>query len=116
MKMYFLLFLITGFPMLLMAQQAEYQTLFIPQTVTYNGSPDPNECWESVDQGILVQVGEQQLFFLLPAGVFERLKNQLVNQQVLVEVVYFDERTDESGASGSVLKITHQGVVVFPAN
>lgn len=95
------------------AQTAEFKTIFHPQTITYNGSDNPSECWESVDQGVLINIGVSKRFFLLPAKQFESLKVKLTNQEVLIEVIYFDEPTKDSFAYGNVIKITWNGEIVF---
>ncbi|MBK9590626.1 MAG: hypothetical protein IPO32_03665 [Crocinitomicaceae bacterium] len=95
------------------AQPIEFKTVFQPETITYNGSDNPNECWESVDQGVLINVAGHNRFFLLPAQGYELLKNKLANQEVLIEVIYFDEPTQDSHASGNVTKITFNGEIVF---
>jgi hypothetical protein len=95
------------------AQPSEFKTVFQPQTITYNGSDNPNECWESVEQGILIDINGYDHFFLLPASEYEILKTRLTNQEVLVEVIYFDEPTEDSHAYGNVIKISYNGEVVF---
>jgi hypothetical protein len=95
------------------AQTAEFKTIFHPQTITYNGSDNPSECWESVDQGVLINIGASKRFFLLPANQFESLKAKLTNEEVWIEVIYFDEPTDDSYAFGNVTKIIWKGEIVF---
>jgi len=95
------------------AQPSEFKTVFRPQTITYNGSDNPNECWESVDHGIMININGYNQFFLLPARAYKILKTKLAEQEVLIEVIYFDEPTTESYAFGNVTKITFNGEVVF---
>jgi hypothetical protein len=95
------------------AQPIEFKTVFQPQTITYNGSDNRNECWESVDHGVLINVAGYNRFFLLPARNYELLKNKLTNQEVFIEVIYFDEPTQDSHASGNVIKIIFNGEIVF---
>lgn len=95
------------------AQPTEFKTLFRPQLITYNGSDNPNECWESVDCGILINIGGYDHFFLLPTALYESLKNKLTNQEVVIEVIYFDEPTEDSYAFGNVTKITWKGETIF---
>ncbi len=95
------------------AQSVEFKTVFQPQTITYNGSDNPNECWESVDHGIMININGYNQFFILPARVCEILKTKLADQEVLIEVIYFDEPTTGSHALGNVTKITFNGEIVF---
>lgn len=96
------------------SQTAQYKTVFNPETVTYNGSDNPNECWESVEQGILIEVDGITYFFTMYARGFESLCEQLKGQEVVVDVIHSEESDYGSGADGSVQKITLNGVVVYP--
>lgn len=90
-------------------------TKFVPQTYTYNSSPDPNECWESVSHGIIIKTDKVRGFFSIPYLKLEELKKVIGTNEVVVEVIYFDEYDRESGESGNVLKITMNGKLIFDA-
>src|SRR5688572_8726003 len=96
------------------SQTAQYKTVFKPETITYNGSDNPNECMESVEQGILIVVDGTTYFFAMHPGGFESLCEQLKGQEVVVDVIYYEESDYGSGADGAVQKITWNGVVVYP--
>jgi len=95
-------------------QTVLFKTKFVPHEVTYNGSPNPNECWESVDSGILVESSGSTFFLLLPASDFERLRQMLTTEEIVVEAILDEESSSDSGARGGVVKITLNGVVIFP--
>lgn len=90
-----------------------YNVPFTPHSVTYNGSPNPNECWESVDWGILVPNGKTKHFFTLPNGRLDELKKQIGDERVDIEVIYFDEPVYGSGANGNVVKIVWKEEVLY---
>jgi hypothetical protein len=90
-----------------------YYTKFIPETVTYNGSDNPNECWESVDWGIRIKTDKCDSFFNMDYKNIERIKKQIGDAEVQIEVIYYDKTYDKSGAVGSILKITFANEVVY---
>jgi hypothetical protein len=92
-----------------------FTTKFKPQTITYNGSPNPNECWESVAHGIEIWSGKAGGFFTMPRGKMDELKTIIDTNEVIIEVVYYEEPYDDSGEDGSVLKITMNGKVIYNA-
>lgn len=91
------------------------KTKFKPQTYTYNASPNPNECWEAVSHGILIKTEKVNGFFSMPFLKLEELKKMIDTNEVVVEVIYFDERIEESGEDGNVLNITMNGKVIYDA-
>ncbi|HYG49526.1 MAG TPA: hypothetical protein VD905_01435 [Flavobacteriales bacterium] len=101
---YSVLLILVFISMVLQAQEkrATYATKFIPYHITYNGSDDPNECWESVAYGIVVN----REYFSLPFNALEELKTKMGDAEITVEVVYYEEPYENSGEVGSVLKIT----------
>ncbi len=90
-----------------------YSTKFQPETVGFNGSPDPNECWDSVAWGIKIKTENGYSFFNMGFNEIERLKPIIKNSKVQIEVNYYSEPLDGSGAVGSVLKITLKGEVIY---
>ena len=98
----------------LMGQHKEvYSAKFESHSVTYNGSPNPNECWESVANGIIIKTEKEIGFFTMPNNVMESLKKKIGDAEVLIEVIYYEEPLEESGALGGVQKITLKGEVLF---
>jgi len=90
-----------------------YLSEFHPEPVTYNGSPNPNECWESVAWGIKIKTTKGSAFFLIGYQAFEKLKEIIGDAKVEIEVMYFDEPDFGSGAVGCVSKIVSDGKVLF---
>ena len=90
-------------------------TRFVPHQVTYNGSLNLNECWESVANGILIETKEVKGFFSLPNKVVDELERKIGDAKVFVEVLYYDEPEEGSGLTGQVKKITLKGEVLFDA-
>lgn len=90
-------------------------TKFVPQTYTYNASPNPNECWEAVSHGILIKADKVGGFFSIPYLKLQELKKVIDTNEVVVEVVYFEEHSYDSGEDGNVLKITLNGTVIYDA-
>lgn len=89
-----------------------YTSVFVPYSVTYNGSDNPNECWESVAQGVLIKEGTTQHFFYLPYGVMDSLQQTAGTSELIFEVVFY-EPLDASGLDGSVIRITQNGTVLY---
>jgi hypothetical protein len=90
-----------------------YSTKFIPESVTYNGSDDPNECWESVDYGIIIKVENSSLFFNMEYRDLEILKEKIGDTEVQVEVIYYDEPTSGSYSVGKVVKVSLNEEIIF---
>jgi hypothetical protein len=90
-----------------------YVTKFHPESVTYNGSPNPNECWESVAWGITIKIKKNNSFFLISYEAFEQLKEKIGESKVEIEVAFYDEPVDGSGAVGCVTKIVLDGKVLY---
>jgi len=114
-KKLFLLFIFSGFLFSNLNAQSSttFTTKFIPHSVTYNGSDKPSQCWESVAWGILIEDGERTYFFSLPSQDLESLKETIGDQEITVEVIFYEEYDAESGEDGNVVLITLNGVVVF---
>jgi hypothetical protein len=90
-----------------------YTSKFLPESVTYNGSPNPNECWESVAWGIRIKTEKGKPFFSISYQAFENLKEKIGDKEVQIEVVYYNEPSDDSGAVGYVKKIIFKGEVIY---
>jgi hypothetical protein len=90
-----------------------YSTKFIPETVTFNGSDNPNECWESVACGITIKTGKNNSFFELDFSHTEKLKKLIGEAKVQIEVIYYNEIEVKTGAVGRVSKITFQNGVIY---
>ena len=90
-----------------------FKSKFLPTEVTYNGSPNPNECWESVASGINIKVGKTVSFFSMAYQEIERLKEIIGNAEVQIEVIYYNEPEDGSGAKGEVKIITLNDKLIF---
>lgn len=93
-----------------------YTTQFVPETITYNGSPNPNECWESVATGILIKDGASVFFFSIPEKEIEKLKQKIRKGEIIVECIFYEEPYENSGEAGVVLKITFNGEVIYTNN
>ena len=116
MKPIFTLFIILTFARAYAQEKTSVcTTKFVPKTYTYNSSPNPNECWEAVSHGILIKTKTVQGFFSFPHLLTEELKKIIDTNEVVVEVVYFDEHVDDSEEDGSVLKITMNGLILYDA-
>lgn len=89
-----------------------FTSKFVSQNVTYNASPNPNECWEAVEWGIKIKDGKHESFFTLNYQEIEKLKSKIGEEDVQIAVVYYDEAS-EGGATGMVSKITLKGEVLF---
>lgn len=102
----------------LMAQTGikTYTTEFTPHSVTYNASDNPNECLESVAWGILIKDKKNTFFFSLPFSDLENLKTMIGNNEVIVEVIFYEERAHDSDEDGNVTKITLNGTIIFDGN
>lgn len=87
-----------------------YTTKFQPRHVTYNASDNPNECWEAVAWGIEI---ESKGFFSLEYQAIEKLKVRIGDEEVQVEVIYYDEPIEGSYEVGLVTKITLKGEVIY---
>jgi hypothetical protein len=109
----FLLFLLSSFAGFAQERTKTYVSVFVPYSVTYNGSDNPNECWESVSHGVLINDGKAQHFFYLPFEVIEPIQLQAGNNELIFEVVFSDEPRDNSGLDGSVVRITQNGAVLY---
>lgn len=99
-----------------MAQEEVYTTCYEPYSITYNSSDRPGVCMESVDFGVLVYVGSRRLFFTLPAKTYFELLPLVSDQDVRLEVIYYDALSSGIMAAGSVVKITFRDTVVFSQN
>ena len=84
-----------------------------PHSVTYNGSNNPNECWESVAWGIEIETEKVKGFFSLEYRVIEKLKPIIGDQEIEVEVSYYDELFESSGEIGNVVKIKLKGDIIY---
>lgn len=92
-----------------------FTSTFIVHSVTYNGSDNPNECWESVAWGILIEDGKNTYFFSMPYQELMALKEKIGDAEVLVEVRFYQESDSDTGEDGGVKKITMNGEVLFGA-
>jgi len=90
-----------------------YLSEFHPESVTYNGSPNPNECWESVAWGIKIKTEKGSAFFLIGYQAFEELKEKIGDAKVEIEVMYLGEPDFGNGAVGFVTKIVSDGKVLY---
>ena len=90
-----------------------YTSKLQPESVTYNGSPNPNECLESVEWGITIKTEKASSFFLMEYEEIEKLKEKIGDAEVLIEVVYYNEPHDVSNAVGRVVKITLKDEVLY---
>jgi hypothetical protein len=90
-----------------------FHSPFTVHSVTYNGSDSPNECWESVEWGITIRELSYNLFFSMNNEDLENLRNKIKDHQVQIDVVYYDEPINGSGALGFVTKVTLDGEVIF---
>mgnify|MGYP001589733842 CR=1 FL=1 len=86
-----------------------HTTKFLPRHVTYNGSPNPNECWESVAWGIEIN----NALFTLGYSVIDKLKVLIGDNEVEVKVVYYEEPIEGSGEIGRVVKLTLKGEIIY---
>jgi hypothetical protein len=84
-----------------------------PHAVTYNASPNPNQCWEAVQDGIEIRSGTRELFFSMPSKDAERVSKIVRAGEVAIEVVLYDKPAEGSYALGFVKKITKNGEVLF---
>ncbi|MBK8926212.1 MAG: hypothetical protein IPM74_09935 [Crocinitomicaceae bacterium] len=91
------------------------ETLFRSESITYNGSDNPNECMEAVDTGIRIPAKKGTLFLLIPAREFEILKNKYEGKTVTITYGLFSESIGQSGAAGWVESITFEGEIIFQA-
>lgn len=90
------------------------QSTLLPHSVTYNGSDDPNECWESVDWGVLLPHKKRKGFFLMGDRDLERLRQKVSSEEILeFEVTCFAESLTGSGAIGAVLRVRRGNEVLF---
>lgn len=110
------------FILMLLSQRATSQqefitieTTFISESVTYNGSDNPNECMESVDTGIRVPAKKGTLFLLIPSPEFEMLKDKYEGKTVTIIYGLFSQSMKQSGAAGWVEKIIFEGEIIFQA-
>ncbi|MBK9191389.1 MAG: hypothetical protein IPM77_07670 [Crocinitomicaceae bacterium] len=71
-----LMFCLNGYT-ICKSQTAQYKVIYTPQHITYNGSDNPNECWESVEWGLEVVHQDSILFFNLPFSVYKELEEKL---------------------------------------
>ncbi len=90
-----------------------FSSKFLPESVTYNGSPNPNECWESVAWGVRIISGRASSFFTMDYKDVEKTKEKAGDSEVLIEVAFYDEPLDGSGAEGRVIKIVLKGEVIY---
>jgi hypothetical protein len=116
MRLFLLCCLIVFSPSDLLSQKVTYTTPCVPHSVTYNGSDNPNECWESVDFGLLIEADGTKYFFSLSYDIYAKMKKELKDQEITVEVIFYEEPWYDSGSAGNVTKITHNGTVVFSQN
>lgn len=89
-------------------------TKFNPHSVTYNGSDNPNECWESVAWGILIDTDKVKGFFSLGYQEIEKLKTIIGDNEIEVQVAYYDEWLESSGEIGHVKSIKMSGEIIYP--
>jgi len=94
------------------AKAETFTTKLISQEVTYNASPNPNECWEAVEWGIKIPNGKSSNFYRMNYKEFEKVKAKVGDNEVQIEVLLFQE-VSEGGAVGMVSKITFKGDVLF---
>ena len=90
-----------------------FTTKFVLGFVTYNGSPNPNECWEAVERGIKIKTEKTTYFFTVPNTDINKLKEKIGDSEVEITVNYFNEPLNDSEAMGCVSKITLKGEVIF---
>ena len=88
---------------------------FVVHSVTYNGSDDPNECWESVAWGILIEDGKNTYFFSMPYQELMALKEKIGDAEVIIDIRFYQEPDAQTGEDGGVKKITMNGEVLFGA-
>ena len=93
-----------------------YTSKFIPESITYNGSPDPNECWESVDWGVKIKTKKTSIFVLMPYQDIEKLKTEIGDQEVKIKVDFFEEPESGSGAVGIVEEIILGDKVIYKSD
>jgi len=98
---------------ILAQQKTVFTTPFVPMLVTYNASPDPEECWEAVAYGVGIKTERGEHFFQMPRLVRDDLKTKIGDSDVEVEVQYFNEERDDSGAAGFVKKIMLKGEIIY---
>ena len=116
LKHFFLISILCGIsflPALAQSRTKTFTTKFIPNHVTYNGSDNPNECWESVAWGILIEEGENVYFFSMSYRDVEASKEKIGDAEVIIEVGFYDEPYSDSGEDGWVKKITLNGVIIL---
>ena len=91
-----------------------YKTKFELAQVTYNGSDNPNECWESVAWGIFVkqEKGKGKWFFGMPYEPLIELEKKVGDAEMEVEII-FHEPYDDSGEQGDVISIRLNGEVIY---
>ena len=92
------------------------KTKFIPHSVTYNASPKPNECWEAVASGILVDTEKVKGFFSLPGRVLDDLEKIIGNEEVIIEVRYFEKQLDSNKQIAAVQKIILKCEIIYDEN
>ncbi|HLP12243.1 MAG TPA: hypothetical protein VK177_09965 [Flavobacteriales bacterium] len=90
-----------------------FKTKFELAHVTYNGSDNPNECWESVAWGIYINDGGGKLFFGMPYKPLHELKDKVGDAEMEVEVIFHEEPYLDSGEDGDVTCIKLNGVVIY---
>lgn len=108
-----LLFVIISFNAFSQAKKRTFKTKFELAHVTYNGSDNPNECWESVAWGIYINDGGVKLFFGMPYKPLHELKDKVGDAEMEVEVIFHGEPYLDSGEDGDVMCIKLNGVVIY---
>lgn len=110
------LFLFSFFAATSLSAQKEnkvFTTKFTPYVVTYNGSPNPHECWESVEWGIEIKVDKSSQFFVMDNKQMDSLKIIIGDSDVQIEVMFYDKPDRDTGALGEVVKISLNGTVIW---
>jgi hypothetical protein len=88
-------------------------TPFVIHSVTYNASPDANECWEAVDWGIEVKDENNHLwFFSMPYEELMQCEKLIGDSFVEIEVVFWDDY-DGVTTHGSVISISLKGKKIY---
>ena len=97
---------------------AHYYSALNFNRVTYNGSENPNECKESVADGLIIKTEFGTQFFQLPFVDSETLKKDATKLIYYIEVKFYGtdktDAIDGSLAVGSVVKVADNFKVIFP--
>lgn len=97
-------------------RKSVFTTKFIPRVITYNASPNPAQCWEAVAHGIGIKAEKGEYFFQMPWKALQDLKIKLGETEVQIEVQFFEEADDDTGAAGFVRRVSLGDSVMYKSD